>query len=116
MFYKKRVVIILSLPIISCSQNNKLDSNNDDENIHISLPVELPQGNIDKYYVVKKGDTLYSLGVHLKVNYKKIAARNQIKAPYSIEEGQKIFVDKLAINEKYKKTLRKHKLCRAPQI
>lgn len=39
-------------------------------------------------YTVKKGDTLYSIGLEFGDDYKEIAALNQIPAPYQIKIGQ----------------------------
>lgn len=39
-------------------------------------------------YIVKKGDTLYSLGLEYGYYYKDIAAANNISAPYNINIGQ----------------------------
>ncbi|MEE9337422.1 MAG: TolC family protein [Methylococcaceae bacterium] len=102
------MIIILSFLIISCSQN-KQDKVNKNDSIHISLPIQLPKDNIKKTYIVKKGDTLYSLGLHLKVDYKKIATWNSIKAPYKIKEGQKLNLDKLATASESKQTLKEQK-------
>lgn len=43
-----------------------------------------------KYYVVKKGDTLYSIGFRSGYGYRKLAAWNGIRPPYTIKIGQKI--------------------------
>ncbi|MFC3193925.1 peptidoglycan DD-metalloendopeptidase family protein [Marinicella sediminis] len=39
-------------------------------------------------YKVKKGDSLYSIGFRYQVDYKKLAALNDIKPPYRIYPGQ----------------------------
>ncbi len=41
-------------------------------------------------YVVKKGDTLYSIGLEYGYDYKEIAQQNNIQAPYTIKIGQKL--------------------------
>jgi len=41
-------------------------------------------------YVVKKGDTLYSIGLEHGFDYKEIAQMNQIEAPYTIKVGQSL--------------------------
>ncbi|CAA9889528.1 Lipoprotein NlpD [Candidatus Methylobacter favarea] len=43
-----------------------------------------------KYHVVKKGETLYSIGVSSGHGYQRLALWNLIAAPYKIEVGQKI--------------------------
>ena len=44
-------------------------------------------------YVVQRGDTLYSIAFRYGVNVNELAARNQIKAPYTIYPGQKVITD-----------------------
>ena len=46
--------------------------------------------NTREYKVVKKGDTLYSIGFANNIDYKKLAILNNIKPPYRIYPGQKI--------------------------
>ncbi len=41
-------------------------------------------------YTVKKGDTLYSIGLEYGYDYKEIAATNNINAPYNIKVGQQL--------------------------
>ena len=41
-------------------------------------------------HIVKKGDTLFGIGLEYGVDYKEIAAANNIAAPYPIKIGQKI--------------------------
>ncbi|MGQ0443464.1 MAG: LysM peptidoglycan-binding domain-containing protein, partial [Methylophilaceae bacterium] len=41
-------------------------------------------------YTVKKGDTLFSIGLEFGYDYKEIAAANNIVAPYLISIGQKL--------------------------
>ena len=41
-------------------------------------------------YTVKKGDTLYSIGLEFGYDYKEIAATNNIPAPYGIKVGQQL--------------------------
>lgn len=42
------------------------------------------------FHVVKKGDTLYSIGLEYGYDYKEIAQLNQIEAPYVIRLGQSL--------------------------
>ena len=46
--------------------------------------------NGDKYYVVKKGDTLYAIGYRSGHGYKRLSQWNNIKRPYELRIGQKI--------------------------
>jgi lipoprotein NlpD len=41
-------------------------------------------------YTVKKGDTLFGIGLEYGIDYKEIAAANNIPAPYPIKIGQKL--------------------------
>ncbi len=41
-------------------------------------------------YTVKKGDTLYSIGLEFGYDYKEIAQNNNINAPYNIRVGQQL--------------------------
>ncbi len=41
-------------------------------------------------YTVKKGDTLFSIGLEYGLDYKEIAAANHINEPYAIQIGQKL--------------------------
>ena len=43
-------------------------------------------------YIVKKGDSLYTISLLYDVNYKSIAKWNNIKKPYKITPGQKIVI------------------------
>nr|WP_305908156.1 LysM domain-containing protein [Methylomarinum sp. Ch1-1]MDP4520968.1 LysM domain-containing protein [Methylomarinum sp. Ch1-1] len=43
-----------------------------------------------KYYTVKKGDTLYAIGFRSGHGYRRLAAWNKLSPPYRIFVGQKI--------------------------
>ncbi|MDX8387120.1 MAG: M23 family metallopeptidase [Ghiorsea sp.] len=43
-------------------------------------------------YIVKKGDTLYSIGRKFSVDFHVLAKRNGIRKPYQIFVGQRVFV------------------------
>lgn len=46
--------------------------------------------NGNKYYVVKKGDTLYAIGYRSGHGYKRLSWWNNIRPPYELRIGQKI--------------------------
>lgn len=46
-------------------------------------------------YTVKKGDTLYSIGLNHGLDYREIAAANNIYEPYTINIGQKLSLNSL---------------------
>jgi lipoprotein NlpD len=43
-------------------------------------------------YIVQPGDTLYSIAWNFGLDYRKIAKRNHIAAPYAIQTGQKLML------------------------
>ncbi len=49
---------------------------------------DLMNGN--KYYAIKKGDTLYAIGFRSGLGYKRLSLWNNIKKPYRLRIGQKI--------------------------
>ncbi len=49
---------------------------------------DIPQ--TQKYYTVKKGDTLYAIGYRSGYGYKRLASWNQIPSPYRLFIGQKL--------------------------
>ncbi len=60
-------------------------------------------GLVPAYYVVKKGDTLFSIAWSYGFDYKTIAKNNKIYAPYRIYAGQKLAlkpVTKKKVNKK----------------
>ena len=46
--------------------------------------------NSDKYYIVKQGDTLYSIGFRSGHGYKRLSDWNKIPPPYILKVGRKI--------------------------
>ena len=48
-------------------------------------------------YVVQRGDTLYSIAFRYGMDYRKMAAANQIPAPYTIYPGQKLYLKEAAV-------------------
>ena len=49
-------------------------------------------GIAPNYYRVKEGDTLYSISWRYHLDYKSVAAANDIQAPYTIYVGQNILL------------------------
>jgi len=56
-------------------------------------------------YIVRKGDSLYSISLLYDVNYKQIAQWNNIKNPYRISIGQKILIK----SKKFRKNSKTYK-------
>ena len=50
-------------------------------------------------YTVKKGDTLYSIGLNHGLDYREIAAANNIYQPYTIKIGQRLNLTSLKAND-----------------
>lgn len=85
----RRLSLPLLLFVVSCSSQ------------HVPAPVvnlgnakernELKKGTLKaKKYIVKKGDTLYSIAFESDQNYQDIAKWNSISEPYSIYPGQEL--------------------------
>ena len=64
--------------------------------------------NSKKEYIVKKGDTLYSIGFRSRQRYQQLALWNKISAPYHLKVGQKIklFKPKVKIKRKLASNVR----------
>lgn len=73
--------ILLIFIISSCAQKQSAPP-------ALSYSRDLVKG--PKYYVVKKGDTLFSIGYRSGFGYKRIAVWNSISPPYNIHIGQTI--------------------------
>ncbi len=106
MSHNFKLVIILSLLIISCTQKKSYESKqlktSESPKVLGSIK-ELPIEKVEEFYEVKKGDTLYSIGLRLNLDYKKIAAWNGIKTNYEIEVGQKLRLSDLSIKGRQNK-------------
>lgn len=57
-----------------------------------SPPVRRPPAGSSRYYVVKRGDTLYSIAWQYGLNYRQLAAMNGVRPPYTIYAGQRLHV------------------------
>lgn len=49
--------------------------------------------NVNKYHIVKGGDTLYSIAKDYKIDYRELARNNNISHPYPISVGQRITIN-----------------------
>ena len=75
------VVILLALLNSGCSQNQTV------------APVRYKNRDLAKsakFYQVRRGDTLYSIGFRSGFGYQRLAEWNRIQPPYEIHIGQKI--------------------------
>lgn len=67
--------------------------------------IEIPYDSKDKinsrkYYLVKNGDTLYSIGISSGYGHKRLAQWNQLTAPYQVVPGQQLKLFKPAADDK----------------
>ena len=64
---------------------------------------------VEKNYIVKQGDTLYSIGFRSGHGYQQLAKWNKILPPYQLRIGQKIKLEKVIDNKKKGSTQHKKK-------
>ncbi len=83
-FYLGAIILLISLVSVGCSYKPNY------------APVKRTKYSVvsgrakAKYYTVKKGDTLYSIGFRYGYSYLQLAKWNNISAPHNIYVGQKI--------------------------
>ncbi len=92
---KNRLVLFLVLCLSGClnhakyssfeSSNERLIQKDADTEIKVKLSVANP-----KYYLVKPGDTLYSIAFRFGLDYMRLAASNKIGPSFRIFEGQSL--------------------------
>ncbi|WP_161990566.1 LysM peptidoglycan-binding domain-containing protein [Candidatus Methylobacter oryzae] len=76
----------LALGLVSCAQSRLPAPVLDDSVVAYEQDWEHPP----KYYVVKKGETLFSISMRSKHKYQELALLNNIEPPYRLYEGQVI--------------------------
>jgi lipoprotein NlpD len=90
--------LLLCLVMIGCTSNppapvsDKTAGQNKPINTKPSSTKPSITNNNPNGYVVKKGDTLYSIGLEHGQDYREIAAANNISAPYHISIGQRLVI------------------------
>ena len=78
--FNRLIGILLMLTLVGCGSSGR-------------APVEDRRGNSAvKVYQVQRGDTLYSIAFRYGLDYRKVAAANNIPGPYTIYPGQKIYL------------------------
>lgn len=102
---KNRSAFFLVLCLSGCLNNAKYSSfepvsgppiqENSDSEVKVKLSVANP-----KYYLVKPGDTLYSIAFRFGLDYKKLAVSNKIGDSFRIFEGQSLSLSEGANNSK----------------
>ena len=87
------ILLLLTLVVFSSACRHHSPAPVRDANqskVKTSQPLSKQNKYKPKYVVVKKGDTLYSIGFSQSIDYKALARINGIGAPYSIFPGQKL--------------------------
>ncbi|WP_394753852.1 peptidoglycan DD-metalloendopeptidase family protein [Crenothrix sp.] len=72
-----------------------------------SNPILMPEQH--NYHTVKKGETLFSIGVNSGLGYQQLVKLNKISPPYTVEVGQRINLVTNTPSYVYKNNLAKHK-------
>lgn len=75
------IVIFIASNIMGCSSTS---------NYAPVRPYQRDLINNHQYYVVKRGDTLYSIGFRSGHGYQRLAKWNKISSPYKLQIGQKL--------------------------
>lgn len=82
--------VVDRLPASKASVTNKSDATNSLKKPSASRPTYKTGDWRPDTYTVKKGDTLFSIGLEHGYDYKEIAQANNIAAPYNIKVGQSL--------------------------
>ena len=96
------LILLIFLILSSCSKHKPAPIK--EIKYNSSQPLSKRHKFKPKYTIVKKGDTLYSIGFSHNIDYKTLAKINNIKKPYRIYPGQKL---SLINNNKSKKRTKK---------
>ncbi|HAF00826.1 MAG TPA: peptidase M23 [Methylophilaceae bacterium] len=99
---QKLLLLFLSLYLAGCAENPPAPVVNSSPSTHKPAPLAVANNNENQpsSYIVKKGDTLYALGLEFGYDYKEIAAANNLQPPYGIKVGQKLILPNANPNEK----------------
>ena len=74
--------VLILLSVAACNSQKRYD--------YSSSSRTLPKAKYGSIYIVKRGDTLYSIGWAIKQDYKNVARWNGIRPPYLISPGQRL--------------------------
>jgi lipoprotein NlpD len=93
---QKSLLVILTLTLIACAGIPPAPVIDRDPSANKpSAPVAKEPTSSDwrpNSYTVKKGDTLYAIGLEFGYDYKEIASANNLTPPYPIRVGQKLIL------------------------
>lgn len=87
--YRVLTLIILSAGLMACGNTTHVVVR-DGEGTSIALPADPSVKTQGQVYTVQPGDTLYSIAWNFSLDYRDLAAINNIPVPYILESGQKL--------------------------
>jgi lipoprotein NlpD len=87
-------ICALSLFLISCSSSNHKPAPVVDVQGSVPLSKKVKSSLKGREYIVKKGETLYSIAWRANVEINKLATFNNLSSPFKIFPGQKLFLVK----------------------
>ena len=76
--------------LVACGGNTRAPVEDREARSTPSAPVVASSSQANSRYRVQVGDTLYSIAFRYGLDYRKVAAANNIPGPYTIYPGQKI--------------------------
>jgi len=86
-------ILVLSLLLVSCSSSHKPAPVVDVQG-SVPLSKRVKSSLKGREYIVKKGETLYSISWRANVDINSLATFNKLVSPYKIFPGQKLFLVK----------------------
>jgi lipoprotein NlpD len=90
---QKFILLLISIYLIGCTSNPPAPVIDRAPNNRPNQTQSKSNNDVDwrpNSYTVKKGDTLYAIGLEFGYDYREIAATNNIAPPYQIKIGQKL--------------------------
>jgi lipoprotein NlpD len=90
---QRLILVLISIYLVGCASSPPAPVIDRAPNKSKPTSAEKPNASSDwrpDSYTVKKGDTLYALGLEYGYDYQEIAAANNIGPPYQIYVGQKL--------------------------
>lgn len=103
------ILILLLLTLTACGGSRAVvpvGSYGDNSNAK-SKRLNASSGTV---YKVRKGDTLYSISFRYGMDYKTLAKMNNIRSPYNIYVGQKIYFTQIKKTTSYNQAVTKQKV------
>lgn len=105
---QKSLLVILTLTLIACASSPPApvidrDTSANKPSTPVTKETSTDKSSADwrpNSYTVKKGDTLYAIGLEFGYDYKEIASANNLAPPYPIRVGQKLILPSNGNGEK----------------